>query len=478
MNLKLIRPISIFLLLSVGVHLFLRVNGWPGSIAFLVFVPAIYAIFYLLKGIVLLIKREQCSALNSLTIAVLFALIFDKFYYEYYNILLSTLLLVFSVWITRLAWKKEIDENSKKNKVTLLSLLAMNLFIVFISDKSLCQYILAPKDLSWRQLTWDDFKGTPDNSNAAAKTGSGIGYKINKVFNYPPAVLFAYMTPESSWVKQLDSISERARVILLEHEQGHFNLAELYTRKAHDSVLGTWGKSEKYVETIILYWEDKLNEMNDIYDSSTIHGSDTINQHIWTKEIQEMLQSTTAQNPIELIHFAKIAQVIRQQDIDYIGMIFKNMYRANGKMGILLNQLMNQGEMSKQDKNRKLPDSLINIYTNSYNEALLAIDSSLEAYSNLVDRDTTIKLRQSILHYWEKEKKIDQEAIPLLISVLKYSYGNMTSEQSEAFVWFRLQASTMKSESNEINKQIGGFLSHHNISYEELKKAGVIKGDD
>jgi antitoxin component YwqK of YwqJK toxin-antitoxin module len=305
--------------------------GWPGSIAILGFTPIFYLIFHLIKGIVQLIKKQKQAALISITISLLFASIFNKIYYAYYNILLAILFLAFSAWVTKLVWKKYTDTKLKRNKITLITLLVINIALICIPDKELLRYISLPKELSWRQLTWDDFKGTLDDTcYASAKTGLSLHYKTNEVFNYPPAIVFAAMTPENSLVKKMDNISARIKEILLEHEQGHFNIVELYARKASDSISHAWGKPEKEVDAILQYWDKQLDSMQDIYDASTIHSSDTIEQHIWTNEIQKMLQSDKAQNPMELIQFAQASQSISQND----KISAKNEYKDGLKEGL------------------------------------------------------------------------------------------------------------------------------------------------
>jgi len=294
MKLKQVRHIGIFLLLTLGIHLGLKALNLPGSIAALAFIPVIYAVFHLVKCIIYLFKHQKRAALNSFTTALLFGLIFHKFFYAYYNLLLSILVLIYAAWITRLAWKGN-DENSKKNKVTLLALLILNAILTLLPDERILQY-LNPGELSWRTLTWENFEGTPiDTSSHDAQTAERINYRINKAYNYPPAIVSAGMNPKNSWVKLKYKNNSTDGLELLEHELGHFNITEFYARKIQDSISTYWGEPEK-VEAIIQYWAKENDSMQNVYDDFTKHGRDTIQQHVWTNFMTKQLSNNRVSN--------------------------------------------------------------------------------------------------------------------------------------------------------------------------------------
>lgn len=82
-----------------------------------------------------------------------------------------------------------------------------------------------------RKLNWSDFKATSisKESNVAAVTSCGFGYKTNLVlpFSKPKFIVINAFYPEQSWVKK----SEQSRPELLEHEQLHFDISEVYARR-------------------------------------------------------------------------------------------------------------------------------------------------------------------------------------------------------------------------------------------------------
>lgn len=81
-------------------------------------------------------------------------------------------------------------------------------------------------------LTWQNFKGQPDlTSSAAAVTAAAISYSYTankigtEIINFKVNVTTQFY-PEKSWFKK-----ELVNNHILSHEQYHFNIAELFSRK-------------------------------------------------------------------------------------------------------------------------------------------------------------------------------------------------------------------------------------------------------
>lgn len=99
-------------------------------------------------------------------------------------------------------------------------------------------YVDNPKDyetqIIWqenRKLTWDDFKGEPDTETyptALALTNSGFGFEPSVAGLFQDGNLFiqATMNTYKSWV-----IPEGRNEYVLRHEQIHFDITEIYSRK-------------------------------------------------------------------------------------------------------------------------------------------------------------------------------------------------------------------------------------------------------
>jgi hypothetical protein len=123
---------------------------------------------------------------------------------------------------------------------------------------------------SERKLTWDDFRGIPDpESHADAATAIRIKaepfYKKRKL-HYRVS---AWFVPSKSWCRfKTDE--------LLAHEQLHFDIAELYARKARKKVIELEQAGETDIDAYNSALQTILNESNEVdsdYDRETMHGS-------------------------------------------------------------------------------------------------------------------------------------------------------------------------------------------------------------
>lgn len=130
--------------------------------------------------------------------------------------------------------------------------------------------------LSWNtsyKLTWEDFKAKPDmDDGAVAITASGItfGYSItqtdkSEVVSFTSEV-FAHFYPEQSWYKE-----ERADNHILEHEQLHFNITELYARKFRYRIsqLKLSNNIRRQLKKIHNDINAELSQMQNKYDNET-----------------------------------------------------------------------------------------------------------------------------------------------------------------------------------------------------------------
>src|SRR5215831_11476620 len=76
-----------------------------------------------------------------------------------------------------------------------------------------------------RQLTWNDYKGTPDpNSDAAASTATYLGIEYKMDNHHLGWKIQCSFSITRSWGRnKSDNV--------LKHEQGHFDIAEIFARK-------------------------------------------------------------------------------------------------------------------------------------------------------------------------------------------------------------------------------------------------------
>lgn len=156
------------------------------------------------------------------------------------------------------------------------------------------------KEISWqpeRKLTWDDFKGIVPhdaNDNTAAVTFCGIGFETNKVTTTNKAKVFVYNTfyTDQSWVRGDEKMPE-----ILAHEQGHFDLCEIYTRKLRSKIAAATLNVNNLRATLEHIYESVNNEYEarqQAYEDETHHGTLAAQQQKWLLTIAQELRETTS----------------------------------------------------------------------------------------------------------------------------------------------------------------------------------------
>jgi len=141
-----------------------------------------------------------------------------------------------------------------------------------------------------RKLKWEDFKGKPDNgTNLLAMTQAGIGYEFGCNNGELRLKIYCYFNVNKSWTKETESDE------LLEHEQVHFNITELYTRKLRKrlgEINDPCGKNVKEMDKIYRSNFEECARTQDLYDKETNHSTNKMKQREWeeriTKELNEL----------------------------------------------------------------------------------------------------------------------------------------------------------------------------------------------
>ena len=136
------------------------------------------------------------------------------------------------------------------------------------------------------KLTWADYKASPDpRSDAAATTTTylGIEYNINREgFTYRIQCRFS---KNRSW-------GLHRTEYILSHEQGHFDIAEIYARKLHKA-LGEYRFNKKTYEQDLkkIYGElmQEKEAMQEAYDKESNHSINRAGQASWLVKINELL---------------------------------------------------------------------------------------------------------------------------------------------------------------------------------------------
>ena len=145
--------------------------------------------------------------------------------------------------------------------------------------------------LNWsasKKLTWSDYKASPNPySDAAASTTTylTISYNISSTdFSYKIESRFS---KTRSW-------GLHKTPYILSHEQGHFDIAEIFARKLHKKMTEYRFDKKGYEKDLKKIYQDILDEkreMQDDYDKETNHSINKEKQEEWLNKIAKLLEA-------------------------------------------------------------------------------------------------------------------------------------------------------------------------------------------
>lgn len=152
------------------------------------------------------------------------------------------------------------------------------------------------KEIIWsanRKLTWDDFKGSPkpiSNTNVAATSYCGFGFETNRVALFKKIKIYtkAVFDCKLSWVAK----DQVGRQDLLEHEQTHFDLCEVYSRilrkRIEEKKLTVFSIKNEGNAIFKEVYDSYLNRQ-ELYEKETNYGLNRQKQIEWTKKVEKEL---------------------------------------------------------------------------------------------------------------------------------------------------------------------------------------------
>lgn len=139
------------------------------------------------------------------------------------------------------------------------------------------------------RLTWDDFLCEPKrNTDAVASTSTalGIAYQIkNGKFTYQ-------ITCKFSKVKSWGLVKTP---YILAHEQGHFDITEIFARKLHQALNSyqlNRNTFQKDINTIYELVVEAKEAFQAAYDGQTDHSRNRSKQAEWLARIDLLLEAT------------------------------------------------------------------------------------------------------------------------------------------------------------------------------------------
>jgi uncharacterized protein YeaO (DUF488 family) len=142
-----------------------------------------------------------------------------------------------------------------------------------------------------RLLKWPDFKGTaPQNSEHAAQTNSGISLDLQGTNNSFSISVTAHFDKQKSWAQRASESD-----YLLNHEQLHFNITELFARKLRKKIMyGKWTRSDELNKAIQPLYDANKNDWKAFqakYDKETNHSLNHEAQELWNGMVSDSLKA-------------------------------------------------------------------------------------------------------------------------------------------------------------------------------------------
>ena len=149
---------------------------------------------------------------------------------------------------------------------------------------------LLASELPWdpkRKLGGDDFKGTPPKGSELSAE-SGVYFKVYYDSTKKAWVVVAIFDTNESWMTP-DGKKDAA---LINHEQRHFDLAELFARKLRKKIkdLPKKDQTQENIDKLVGETADEMNKEQQKYDKETDHGTNEEKQKEWDKNIDKEME--------------------------------------------------------------------------------------------------------------------------------------------------------------------------------------------
>ena len=148
-----------------------------------------------------------------------------------------------------------------------------------------------------RNLTWSDFKGTPDNNYfGGAVTASGFAFNSQINFDgkniYLDIGVYTFFSKDDSWKKP--QINSNYHLL---HEQHHYDISRLGSQKFITAIEKARFTKQNY-STLLRSIFDKAYRENELmqkqYDRETNHSLNTEKQLEWNNKIATEIQRLKA----------------------------------------------------------------------------------------------------------------------------------------------------------------------------------------
>ncbi len=170
-------------------------------------------------------------------------------------------------------------------------------FIGTDGETSSCRLTEQGPVIEWRsdsRLKYSDFKAEDKGSPgfAIATTSSAFGYSITDTDGDISGSIYVRFYCEESWWNPNFRLDE-----VLDHEQLHFDICELFGRKLYKEVLtlrSMGSLNKKAMHRLHRKLEKQYGNYQDLYDKQTDHSTNGDAQRKWNKKIKDELEALSA----------------------------------------------------------------------------------------------------------------------------------------------------------------------------------------
>jgi hypothetical protein len=135
-------------------------------------------------------------------------------------------------------------------------------------------------DTSYK-LKWTDYKASPyQESDVSAVSTISINYQLIREELDLKLIIYAEFIKDKSWVRT----EAKNKPSLLKHEQGHFDVYEIFARKIRSEIISSDLSKNNYKDEINLLYDslvDLCAITNQQYDKESMLSMDSIGQAKW-----------------------------------------------------------------------------------------------------------------------------------------------------------------------------------------------------
>jgi hypothetical protein len=144
--------------------------------------------------------------------------------------------------------------------------------------------------LAWsatKKLSWADYKAEPNpDSDAAATTATYLIFSYSIRDDLPSYSIESKFSKTRSW-------GLHKTAYILSHEQGHFDIAEIFARKLYKKITEYRFNKRSYQKDLKKIYQEILDEkekMQQDYDRETNHSINREKQTEWLQKISRELE--------------------------------------------------------------------------------------------------------------------------------------------------------------------------------------------